>query len=324
MLASGLVHEYKTGMTPKLFRLLAVLVIAAIVLVVESRRRQAEPAAPAAADAPVAAKEAPPARVGEPSIHMLLGNPSGATDNPTNSDNFLLAKPQYALSYNDARGTPNWVSWRLRAADVGGAERGQFEPESQLPKRFRQVFSSDYSGSGFDRGHMCPHGDRAASADASRATFVMSNIVPQSHEMNAGAWNELEIYCRSLVRGGRRTLYITCGPAGQGGEGASGRRETIGHGKVVVPARCWKVILVVDGGRGQPDDLDRVTAGTRSIAVIMPNDRSVGDDWGKYRVSVQKVEALTGYQFFDRLPADVADGLKRKTDSERVPPPNHR
>src|SRR5258707_53869 len=45
------------------------------------------------------------------SPHLLLGNPSGATPDPANENNYLMPKPYYALSYNNSAGTPNWVSW---------------------------------------------------------------------------------------------------------------------------------------------------------------------------------------------------------------------
>jgi DNA/RNA endonuclease G (NUC1) len=52
----------------------------------------------------------------------------------------------------------------------------------------------------------------------------------------------------------------------------------------------------------------------------MPNDRSVpADDWGQYRVSVKDVEALTGYTFFDKVPAEIINPLKDKVDDESIP-----
>jgi len=79
------------------------------------------PAGGAAAQAPV-------------SLHLTLGNPSGATTNARNRDNFLLVKPQFVLSYNNSRGAPNWVSWHLQDSDIGSVERGDdFHPEAALP-----------------------------------------------------------------------------------------------------------------------------------------------------------------------------------------------
>ena len=81
------------------------------------------------------------------------------------------------------------------------------------------------------------------------------------------------------------------GPAGQGGVGEKGPAKTIGKNNVVVPAVTWKVVMVLNAGAA-PD------RNTRLIAVVMPNDQTVDENWAKYRTSVKEVEKLTGYTFF--------------------------
>src|SRR4051794_9374214 len=179
--------------------------------------------------------------------HLALGNPSGATADEANADNFLMRKPYYALAFNDTKGTPNWVSWKLQTSDLGPAPRVEFYPDADLPARFKHVTPHDYSGSGFDRGHMCPRSDRTNTNEASNATFAMTNILPQSPACNQKAWADLEEYCRELVGKKGQVLYIVSGPAGQGGEGTNGGAETIARGKVTVPAKCWKVVLCTEG-----------------------------------------------------------------------------
>lgn len=250
------------------------------------------------------------------SIQLALGNPSHARDDGKDRNNFLIAKKQFALSYNNAKGTPNWVSWRIVRSDMGDAPRGDFEPEMSLPRGFTRVFSRDYSNSGFDRGHMCPHADRAHTADDSAATFTMTNIIPQSPHVNQFPWNDLEIYCRDLVRREGKRVYVVSGPFGIGGTGRKGFRKTLADGKVTVPAQCWKVIMAIDPG--QEDDLSRINARTRTIAVIMPNDEKVDMQWSRYRTSIAEVEKLTGYVFFDKVPAAVIGPLKEKVDKTPI------
>jgi endonuclease G len=273
---------------------------------------------------PPAPENTGPTTAADASVHLALGNPSGATTDPANRDNYLMRKPYFALSYNDANGGPNWVSWRVTRNDLGSAERAEFAPDVTLPAGFKRVLSPWYSRSGFDRGHMCPRSDRSATAESATATFVMTNIVPQSPHLNQRAWNDLEEYCRTLVRSKRQTLYIIAGPHGKGGEGSAGRADTISNGRVAVPARCWKVVVVLDADGGEADDAARVGSNTRVIAVVMPNDQSVGHGWSKFRTSVREVESLTGYTFLDRVPKDVAGPLKEKVDAEHVPPPRER
>ena len=253
------------------------------------------------------------AAAGADSPHLTMGNPSNATPKTRDRDNYLMEKPYFALSYNNSKGTPNWVSWRLTAADLGRAPRYSFYPDQTLPDGFARILPADYTGSGFDRGHMCPHEDRSATTEMSEATFVMSNIIPQAKNVNEKAWAQLEKYCRDLVKYQKKTLYIICGPFGAGGQDAAGmKRKTIGRRHTVeVPAVCWKVIMVLDGGGD--DDIARVNGHTRLIAVIMPNDETVGEDWTRYRNhSVKDVENLTGYKFFDKVPATIVDPLKQK------------
>jgi endonuclease G len=281
---------------------------------------QSTPGGPAAA-APTTKK--PVSGQADAYPHLKMGNPSQAREDPKDKDNFLMKKEFFASSYHDGKGTPNWVSWRLVKEDLGDAPRVPFFPDQTLPRGFTRIFPKDYTGSGFDRGHMCPHSDRASSAEASTATFVMTNLIPQAPGVNQGAWNELEEYCRHLVAKESHRLYIICGPAGKGGAGKDGHRDTIAGGKVTVPATCWKVVLVLPEG-GAKDDIEKVFARTRLIAVLMPNDETVKHDWPRYRTTVKKVEELTGYTFFDKVPAEVINPLKEKVDEVMVRPgPSH-
>jgi endonuclease G len=254
------------------------------------------------------------------SPHLLLGNPSGATPDQGNRANYLMVKPYYALSYNDTSGTPNWVSWRVIQNDLGEAPRKPtFDPDAELPSSFYHVTHKDYSGSGFDRGHMCPHSDRAANREMSYATFIMSNIIPQAPHVNQKAWAQFESYCREQVRTGEH-LYVVSGPLGQGGKGSNGFKETIAGGKVKVPASCWKVVVIVP--ESGDDDLAKISSATRVITILMPNDNDlVGEDWARFRTSAAAVESQAGLKFFDRLPDAIAQSLRQRVDNVYIPPP---
>jgi endonuclease G, mitochondrial len=252
-------------------------------------------------------------------FNLKMGNPSAATASASNRNNFLMEKPYFAISFNDRLGTPNWVSWRLTATDIGRSPRFPFLPDDSLPSDFKHVLPEDYSGDGFDRGHMCNHADRSANDDMSKSTFVMTNMIPQASNCNQKGWNSLEMYCRDVAKQGK-TLYIISGPYGTGGTSKDGYRTIIGKNtQINVPAKCWKVIMVLDSGPG--DDIQKVNSKTRLIGVVMPNDMSVGAVWDGYRVSVASVEKLTGYKFFDKVPASVITPLKNKVDAATIPPP---
>ncbi len=259
--------------------------------------------------------------------HLALGNPSQAVKDANQKTNYLLEKRYYAFSYNDTKGTPNWVSWHLSSEYLGDAPRkNKFDPDGDLPRGFHQVTHTDYSGSGFDRGHMCPHGDRTLDEEMSFATFIMTNIVPQTHANNAGAWEALEQYERYLAEVQHKDLFIISGPIGQGGVGLKGPADTIAKGRVVVPKDLFKVIAVTDRNE-KTNPPEWINANTRLIAVLMPNDLSVSPtDWGKYRVSVDAVEKKTGLKFFTAVPSSIIAPLKLKVDTVKavkLPPPHH-
>src|SRR5262249_55238145 len=157
--------------------------------------------------------------------------------------------------------------------DIGKVPRGAFEPDPDLPRGIAHVTSHAYDESGFDRGHMCPAKDRSGTKDDSIAVFYMTNIVPQAPNCSQRAWERLDDHYGKLARQGR-VLYIACGPAGEGGEGKKGRRNEIGKRgvKVTVPAKLWKVVLVL------PEESANPRKNSRVIAVIIPNNQSVGYD----------------------------------------------
>jgi endonuclease G len=255
-----------------------------------------------------------PLAAAEPSPNVRFGLPSPARADPKQREDYLIERPQYALSYNAETRRPNWVCWRLRQEDLGKAQRGPFEPDPLLPRGFAKVTTHVYDGSGFDRGHMCPAQDRSRTQKDMDATFYLTNVVPQSPASNQKAWERLEAYCRDLAQRGH-VLYIAAGPQGTGGAGKNGPAEEIGKGrvKVAVPVKVWKVILVLPREDAEP------RKNTRVIAVVMPNDQTVGLDWAKYRVPVRQVEKLTGLKFFSALPEDLAAALKEKVDDVEIP-----
>jgi endonuclease G, mitochondrial len=243
-------------------------------------------------------------------INLLMGNPSQATSSPGNSENYLIARPQYALSYSRNKSIPNWVSWELNASWLGDAHRvGKFAPDDELPVSWNRIKTSDYTGSGFDRGHMTNSEDRSRSPEDNVQTFLMTNILPQAPDNNQGPWEKLESYSRKLARSGKE-LFIICGGHGQGGIGKNGLKATVGNGKILVPAVTWKVILVLD----KPDaGVAGVNKNTQTIAIIIPNKQGVkSDPWQQYVTSVDEVEKLTGYKFFTSVPADVRTVINAK------------
>jgi hypothetical protein len=192
-----------------------------------------------------------------------------------------------------------------------------------VPSDWYRVEETDFTSSGFDRGHMCPNADRDNQnrIPINQETYLMSNMVPQSPDNNQGPWANLEGYLRTLTDAGNE-IYIVSGPAGVGGTGSNGGvTTTLANGHVTVPAYTWKVALVLPGQTG--DDVARVTASTRVIAVIMPNVQGIrtsnSSDWMTYLTTVHAVEQLTGYNFYSNVPQVIQNAIENGVNGDNPP-----
>lgn len=241
------------------------------------------------------------------SVHLTMGNPSNAITNVSSPTNYLMEKAQYALSYNRDLGRPNWVSWHLDSSWIGSTPRqDSFAPDSTLPSGWYRVQANDFSGSGYDRGHMCPSADRTKTVADNDSTFLMTNMVPQAPDNNQRGWATLETYCRTLA-GSTNELYII-----SGGYGTSGY---LANGNVAIPTSTWKVIMVLPKGT---NDASRVTTSTRVIAIVMPNQNGISTDWRSFRVSVDYIESLTGHDFFSNVPDSIENVIESTVDNQRI------
>lgn len=241
-------------------------------------------------------------------LQMQLGNPSGATSNSNNHNNYLLAaRDASAVDFSDNLGVPNWVSWNLTAPDIGDAERHtSFYQDTLLPSNFNRLTHSDYTGSGFDRGHMVPSYDRTDTKPHNKETFYMSNVVPQESDNNSGVWRYFEEYCQNLALAGNELLIIT-GPSLFTGSYIQP------SGEAAIPGYVWKIVVVVPPGSGTA--LSRITADTRVIAIKVPNISGIyTTPWTTYVTSAEEIETDTGFAFFTELPTAIANALRVKVD----------
>lgn len=246
-------------------------------------------------------------------LQMQLGNPSGATNDPSNHNHYLIQRTVEAIDYSDNLGQPNWASWDLTAADIGNSGySGLFAADTNLPPSFYEVPPNAFSGSGYDRGHMCPSADRTDTTNDNILVFLMSNIIPQAGNMNSGVWDQFEDYCRSQATNGYE-LLITCGPSRFTG-------AYIASGHVAVPGYVWKIAVVVPSGT--TNALDRIDYFTRVIALNITNSDTVGaTPWTNFVTSVNELQTETGFTFFTALPPNLAWALRSKVDGQAPPAP---
>ncbi|MEY2527462.1 MAG: uncharacterized protein QOE73_2233, partial [Verrucomicrobiota bacterium] len=241
-----------------------------------------------------------------------FGDPTPAA--ASNPNDLLIVRPQYTISYNESRGTPNWVSYELDSRQiVAGQDRCNCFTADQLLPVNKQIFTSVYTNGGFDRGHMARSFDRTAANVDNATTFYLTNIVPQMADLNQGVWAKFENALGDSAVLGGRAVYIITGPLYSQSHGLTFIKN---EGKVAIPDSTWKVALIGPRNGGVPfthssihewQDIEGVTV----LAVNMPNVAGVRNDaWQKYLTTVDKIESSTGYDFLSLVPVAFQDALE--------------
>ena len=273
------------------------------------------------------------------SQHLAIGNPTRndqlALPKVTQLNNFLLEKPQYAVSYNAGDKIPNWVSWQLNNSWTGDSQRigrndvtsdypyGSYYPwmpDVTLPSGTPTAIPTDYAVlQEIDRGHLAPVNDRDRSTKDQISTFLLTNVLPQYFATNESfAWKRLEDFSSKIVQEKGWELYIIAGGNDRllnDPTVSDPLKESTG---INTPDLFWKVIVVTKPGQTIAD----ITADTTVIAVIIPNypvepDLSNPDmpdprRWIFNTTSVNEIERLTGLDLLSNLPDDVEYALQRK------------
>lgn len=215
--------------------------------------------------------------------------------NPKGMKEEIIPYTGMTVSFNRKTHEPNWVAWELLGSETSG-DSSREPGFTQDPEIEGCATPEDYRNTGFDRGHMAPAGDMKWHPQAMRESFYMTNICPQAPELNRGAWKKLEEKCRQRAQVDS-SLIIVCGPVYD----KSGPSARIGGTGVAVPSKFFKVILA--------PYVDTPWA----IGFIMPN-ANVEGGMQKAAVSVDKVEELTGFDFFSALPDSLENAIEARCD----------
>ena len=209
---------------------------------------------------------------------------------PESTTGAVVEHSYYTLSYNEPFEQAEWVAYVLKKEQLTQDQRERpFFIEDPKVKT-KSADWRNYRGSGYDRGHLCPAGDRRFSEQAYNETFYTSNISPQDREFNAGVWNRLEIQVRDWARRYDELFVVTGGVLEPG-------LEEIGEEDVDVPSYYYKIVA-----RGAPDNpkvLGFLFLGKESTKPL-----------SEFTVSVDEIERRTGIDFFKALPDEVEAGLE--------------
>lgn len=200
---------------------------------------------------------------------------------PSSTTGQVVHHQNYSLSYNEPYEQAEWVAYELKAKHLSSVnhKRPYFRVDESV--KSGAAHWRNYKQSGYDRGHLCPAGDRRFSKAAHDETFLTSNISPQEHQFNSGIWNRLEQKVRYWAKKYDGVFVVTGGILKDG-------LKTIGEEGVAVPNQFYKIVL--DNTNGKP----------KVLAFLLSHKDS---DLPLYRfvVSVDEIEKLTGIDFFPEL-----------------------
>ena len=211
------------------------------------------------------------------------------------SNDVVLVYSGFVVNYNTADLIPNWVAYELTADEVAGEFPRAKGFSMDLNYKGRQAMREDYSNSGWDKGHMAPAGDMKWSETAMYESFYLTNICPQNHDLNGKDWHALEKYVRSWATK-YGSIWVVCGPYVK-----ANTYGTIGDRKVVVPDGFFKAVL------------RKGSNGYKSIAFLFENN-SNPQPVKEAVVSVNDVEALTGYDLFTNLNDRTEDSIESNAE----------
>lgn len=204
---------------------------------------------------------------------------------PTDLTSQVKEYTGFTLSYNKDNRTPNYVVWELLGTEVSNevSRSDNFWQDQDIDGCTKH---SDYTGSGYDRGHMCPAADQKWSIEAMNDCFVMANMCPQLHDLNAGAWETLESKERIWAKRDSAVMIIA-GPIYTEDD-----NSFIEKSNVRAPGAFFKVLLApyLDEPRG--------------IAFVYPHMKCPGN-MQDYATSIDEVEKITGFDFFSVLPDEI-------------------
>lgn len=226
---------------------------------------------------------------------------NGALELPYyNSDTFIIdnADGRYRLLYDTASRSAKWVAYVLTRKDVetpsvGRSSGFKSDPEV-VSKGWPTAVDKDYTKTGYDRGHLVPSADRDDTREENLATFYLSNVAPQTPNLNRKTWKYLEDQVRNWALK-YDSLYVVTGTI------CEDRTKQINNG-VVIPTQFYKALLVKVDGQWY------------SQAYVMPNTDSVDKDYNSYSLSVDQLEKKANIDLFYNLDDAIENEIEAKVN----------
>ncbi len=218
---------------------------------------------------------------------------------PSSTTASVVTHEHFSLSYSERYEQAEWVAYVLKKQHLTYDDRKRPYFVEDPKVKTKSADWRNYKGSGYDRGHLCPAGDRRFSEQAYNETFYTSNISPQNRDFNAGIWNRLEMQVRRWAKKKGALFVITGGVLEDG-------LEQIGEEDVDVPRYYYKIVAT-----GNETAIKAVAFLIEGKESSQPLDRFV--------VPIDELEKRTGIDFFHELPDTIEARFESTADLEGWP-----
>ncbi|TMU55593.1 DNA/RNA non-specific endonuclease [Flagellimonas algicola] len=206
---------------------------------------------------------------------------------PQSTTDVIVEHDHFMLSYSEPHEQAEWVAYPLQRSHLTHDDRQRPYFIEDPKVKTKSADWRNYKGSGYDRGHLCPAGDRRFSEYAYNETFYTSNISPQDRDFNAGVWNRLEQQVRQWCKKRGDLVVITGGILEKG-------LEEIGEEDVDVPEAFFKVII------------KKNKTGDELLAFLVPH-RESQKPLNQFLISIDELEKHSGIDFFVNQPKEWQD-----------------
>ncbi len=202
------------------------------------------------------------------------------------------------------------AKWALEIVDPDRKDMDEvqrlnnFRSDFRIPKSFRADLS-DYSGSGYDRGHLVASANQIDEDIQNSETFLLSNMSPQTPQFNRQKWRELEEAVRELNhKPSVLETYVITGPIFDFMEPVTMIGENDGNGiSIPVPSHFFKCILTEEKN------------GNLNMWAFKMKNASLDDELSEYQVTTTYIERMTGMLLWSNLTGPEIDEEKNKVRS---------
>lgn len=214
--------------------------------------------------------------------------PNAKDYTPTPAQGYIIKHTYYTLSYSNSYRQSEFSYYYLTPENINGSQTRTDDFRIDPLVTSNPVKSTDYQGSGYDRGHLCPAGDMKLNKISMSETFYMSNMSPMVPAFNRGIWSSFEDWVRSTALS-NNGVYVVTGPILR-------PNNIVGLQNILIPFNFYKIVFK-DGSN------------PKMVGFIVRNEGS-SYSLKTYSVPIDEIEALTGIDFFPQLEDKIENQLE--------------